>query len=347
MIDHSNFCVPGGPLLAQFEGQTAIQVAARLLTMAVSVTSTDVLSTGFTTSFDAVTGTPTEMTAGIFRPEPGYLLLVPQDLENAPNLAADQPNPWGEPIRLLLTNDPQVVIQQCGPGGSYANLAPLVPIPTQAICDQIANGAPPPFVFPFGQVKPTTTETPAPKSNVLGWVLGGLAVLAGIAVLTKQSTGSRPNPAGAERSGGFSISTYSQDLIEDNARDLFEEGGTFREEALAAGMMNVDGEITVNGWKTLNADVRVLDRNAMRWLKRTFNSARDEGHAAADDLVGTFWYDPSNKDQMEAIDMGIGERIDMIDASYGDLAHTAFDDVSDFGAWVLGGQINFMDVITD
>jgi hypothetical protein len=153
-----------------------------------------------------------------------------------------------------------------------------------------------------------------------------------------------------EAEAGFAIGTYPQDLIEDNARNKFEDveyNPEFREETLKAGFMDDSGEITKTGWDQLNEDVLRIEKNAMRWMKRTFLDARDEGHDDAD-LVGSFWYDPRDPDQAHLVDLaadtGRQERIDMVDTGFGDLGLTALDGVSDFGAHVLGGGITFFDV---
>lgn len=84
----------------------------------------------------------------------------------------------------------------------------------------------------------------------------------------------------------------------------------------------------------------------MTWLRKTFNSARDEGHGGhfGDELIGTFWFDTGKVNQAEMLMMGLDDRIDMTDTSFGDLGNTAWKGVSDFGADVLGGSINFFDI---
>lgn len=148
-------------------------------------------------------------------------------------------------------------------------------------------------------------------------------------------------------SGGFAISTYDQDLIEENARDKFSSrygDPEARAEFLDAGLIKNDGTPTTAGWHELTEDISRLEINALKWLRRNFQSVRDEGHGNRDELIGTFWYDPDNANQVELIEIGIEERIDMVDCSYGDLCDTAFDGVSDFGGFVLGGEIHFFDV---
>jgi hypothetical protein len=153
-----------------------------------------------------------------------------------------------------------------------------------------------------------------------------------------------------EAEAAFEVSTYSQGLIEDNARERFGRHGDriARAEALAAGLIDDDAEITAQGWQQLNEDIEQLEVNALKWLKKTFSHVRDDGHSD-DSLVGAVWFDPTDKRQAELIELasaspGRSERIDMADASYGDFALVAFDGVSDFGSNVLGGAINFSHV---
>lgn len=168
----------------------------------------------------------------------------------------------------------------------------------------------------------------------------------------------RPNPRvtrSPESSAGFSIAIYAEHLIEDNARDRFsrrarhgdaEADAEARSHAIQAGYWNgEDEEITEKGWETLNEDVLKLERNALAWLRKNFASAHDEGHDGYGDLVGTVYFDKNNERQSELIELGEKDRIDMVDTSYGDLGDTAMNGVSDFGANVLGGQINFFDVV--
>lgn len=152
--------------------------------------------------------------------------------------------------------------------------------------------------------------------------------------------------AGMERSGGFAIGTYDELHIGSNAEERFSiRYGDKQDRAKQKKLGNIDdeGKITAKGWEQLNKDILVLERNAMAWMRKTFNSARDEGHSD-DELVGTFWFDTGKVNQAEMLVMGLRERIDMSDTSYGDLGDTVWKGVSDFGASVLGGAINFFDI---
>jgi len=156
-----------------------------------------------------------------------------------------------------------------------------------------------------------------------------------------------------EHEAVFEISTYDQHLIEENARERFSTkygDQDERDAASAAGFItdNTYPEITDEGWVQLNKDIQQLEQNALRWLKKTFVHVRNDGHAD-ETLVGVVWFDPTKKRQAELINLasaspGASERIDMVDASFGDLAASAFDGVSDFGSSILGGAIHFSEV---
>jgi hypothetical protein len=155
-----------------------------------------------------------------------------------------------------------------------------------------------------------------------------------------------------EAEAGFAIGTYAQDHIEENARERADSRYGDREwtdDMVRLGLMEPDGTITERGWEQLNGDISKIERNSLAWMRRTFKHVRDDGHDSHDDLVGNFWFDPTNYDQAWLVDLasaspGRSERIDMNDASYGDLANTVMEGVSALGGSVLGGQITFFDV---
>lgn len=159
-------------------------------------------------------------------------------------------------------------------------------------------------------------------------------------------------PAPREADAGFAIGVYDQRNIEDNAWERFgPKWGEkeHRDRAMQDGLVDAEGKITQKGWDLIGDDSWQLEDNAMKWMRKTFRSAQDQGHDQHGDLVGSFTFDPTNPDHAWLVELaspspGRNERIDMTDASYGDLAHTAFDGVSDFGASVLGGAITFFDV---
>jgi hypothetical protein len=159
----------------------------------------------------------------------------------------------------------------------------------------------------------------------------------------------RPEPK-READAGFAIGTHDQGVIEDNARERANArygDPEWHKEMVHLGVMTKDGEITAKGWDLLNRDIDRIERNSLAWLRATFNHVRDDGHSG-DELVGSFWFDPTNLGQAELVELaantGRQERIDMSDASFGGLANTAFNEVSNFGGSVLGGQIVFFDV---
>ena len=166
----------------------------------------------------------------------------------------------------------------------------------------------------------------------------------------------RPQPqlrqAPRESEAGFAIGVYHQSHIEENARERIDPrygDADLRREWIAAGWIDKKGAITAKGWALLNQDIDRAEHNSLEWLRKKFQHARDDGHDSHDDLVGSFWFDPTNPEHAELIDLassspGRSERIDMSDASFGDLADTAFDGVSDLGGNVLGGQIVFYGV---
>ena len=155
-----------------------------------------------------------------------------------------------------------------------------------------------------------------------------------------------------ERSGGFAVYTHGEDLIEAAAEERYgreSRDPEDRAEKVKLGLVNAKGEVTKMGWDRINEDVTRLERNAVAWLKKTFGSARDEGHGGhgGEELIGTFWFDPSKLDHAENVYEGVNDRIDMSDSSYGGLYRDVWKGVSDFGQSVLGGQVNVFGVDQD
>ena len=160
----------------------------------------------------------------------------------------------------------------------------------------------------------------------------------------RQNAGHRRN--GERKSCGFAIYTESEMMISENAQSFVEEHGLPPEYKK---FLKADGTITKAGWDKLNNDTRTIEDNALAWLRKTFLNARDEGHGGAgDELLGTLFYDPDDKTQMELLELaspspGRSERIDFQDTGFGNF-RTAMDGVSSFGQTVLGGAIVFFDV---
>jgi hypothetical protein len=146
-----------------------------------------------------------------------------------------------------------------------------------------------------------------------------------------------------KRDCGFVISTYDENMIRDIERDRTEENAGTRNILHRMGLIDAANEITELGWAQLSRDILKLENNALAWLRDKFPVAYDEGHDSHGDLVGTVFFSTRSKLQMELIELGKDERIDMTDGSYGDLSKTVWQGVSDFGQDVLGGQINFFD----
>lgn len=157
-----------------------------------------------------------------------------------------------------------------------------------------------------------------------------------------------------EAEAGFAVGFDPADVIEENARDrahrTYGDPEWFKLVKKDV-LVDAEGEITTKGWELLNEDMSKIERNALSWLKKTFENVRDEGHGghSGEELIGTFWFDPTDPHQAYLVELatdegGRSERIDMVDLSYGDFAQTAFDGVSRFGGSVLGGSITFFDV---
>ena len=165
---------------------------------------------------------------------------------------------------------------------------------------------------------------------------------------SNRSHHARVASAPSEVSAGFAVHTDHEDVIRDNAREHF--GLSYgdaedRAKALKAGLIDAKAEITSHGWDQLNKDIRVLEGNALAWLRKIFGRARDEGHDSQGDLIGAVWFNPRKATQAENLVMGKNERIDFSDSSYGDFAGKgAWKGVSNFGKSVLGGHITFFDV---
>ncbi len=154
-----------------------------------------------------------------------------------------------------------------------------------------------------------------------------------------------------EKTAGFAIDCGSQAMIEDFARERFREsareGDDFKKLAVDSGYMTADGEITDAGWVVLNDDTAKIERNCLAWLKKNFpGGVRGEGHDGHGDLIGTLWWSPRSKKQRELLELGQSERIDFVDASYGDLYKTVYNGTSGFSI-VLYGSITFFDTNLD
>lgn len=161
----------------------------------------------------------------------------------------------------------------------------------------------------------------------------------------------QPHRGENEAEAGFAISVYDQRHIEDAAHERFGlrwGDKEDRERAQKDGMVDAEGRITQKGWDQLGDDIGRIEVNSMKWLRKRFLNARDDGHDQYDDLVGNVWFDPTDYEQARLIelasDTGRHERIDMIDTSFGDLGDVSLDGVSWFGGLLLGGAIYFFDV---
>jgi len=165
---------------------------------------------------------------------------------------------------------------------------------------------------------------------------------------TKAAKDAKPE----ERQGAFCIHIDHEGVIKDNAHERFSTSyGDPDERAkfIKLGFIkdDDDGTISGEGWDQLVMDIYELEGNSLAWLAKTFSYAKDDGHDSLGDLVGRFWWSPTNRSQLETLEIGLRERIDMSDSGYGDLANSVWKGVSDFGQSVLGGAINFEKVDSD
>lgn len=81
---------------------------------------------------------------------------------------------------------------------------------------------------------------------------------------------------------GFSIYTDHEGLLEQNFNEDYGR--------------NPDR----NDWDLINKDLEIIENSALKYLGKTFQSARDEGHDN-DSLIGTLFVDRGNRKQMEII----------------------------------------------
>jgi len=125
---------------------------------------------------------------------------------------------------------------------------------------------------------------------------------------------------------GFAISTPSQDMLEENARE------------------RPGRELTDEDWEVLNDDIGRIENNFLKLLDETLDSARDEGHGGKDgeELIGTAWYDPDNKEQLDFV----MERTEWEDSPDIDRDLDVYKGVSELGLDVMGSdaRVEFFDV---
>jgi len=154
----------------------------------------------------------------------------------------------------------------------------------------------------------------------------------------------RRNPTDPnERSVSFDLHFDHEDVIEANADERFGlkyGDAADRLRGQKDGWLNAAGELTPEGWDQLVQDELIIENNAMRWMRKNFLYARDDGHSN-DDLVGEVWFNLNNPKQVSIISVGIYERIDLSDNSYSDFPDQSWNGVSWLGLNVLGGAINF------
>ncbi|HSX23422.1 MAG TPA: hypothetical protein VLE97_11665 [Gaiellaceae bacterium] len=171
--------------------------------------------------------------------------------------------------------------------------------------------------------------------------------------VARRSHATTKKGAAPQASAGFAIHTDHEDVIKDNASDRFGTDygdAADRNRAVKAGLVDARGKITDRGWEQLNKDIRVLENNALTWLRKTFGHASDQGHGSDGDLIGSVSFDPRSVKQARNIYYGAREgrqeRIDFTDTGHGDFAGSggAWKGVSSFGQDLLGGHITFFDI---
>ncbi|RLI53435.1 MAG: hypothetical protein DRP09_15725 [Candidatus Thorarchaeota archaeon] len=103
---------------------------------------------------------------------------------------------------------------------------------------------------------------------------------------------------------GFAIGTNDERTIEDEVRDDMESRPRDLKKALAKGYVTKGGEITKKGWKILGDDMSKAEGNALKWMKKTFEGARGEGHGSDNAMIGSFWFNPNDKKQLVELEEG-------------------------------------------
>lgn len=127
---------------------------------------------------------------------------------------------------------------------------------------------------------------------------------------------------------GFAIITSPQGVIEDNA---FDKGIELQEE----------------DWAQISAGLERMEINAVQFLAQAFGSARNEGHDANGDLIGSVWIDASTLAHAEIL-----ERFEYIDdtaiCDFDGLESIAspnlFEGVNDLTQSLVDGQIELFDL---
>lgn len=120
---------------------------------------------------------------------------------------------------------------------------------------------------------------------------------------------------------GFAIITPTEDMME---QDAFEVLGR---------------ELTSEDWEdVLPEDIGTIEMNSLGYLQRVIHNARDEGHDE-NDLIGTAWYDASNKEQTDFV-MERSEHADNAESEY-DPKGELYKGLSDIGQSLLADRVRF------
>src|SRR5208282_5594863 len=124
----------------------------------------------------------------------------------------------------------------------------------------------------------------------------------------------------------FTVGLSDSEVAEDRAMEKFGQDygdPNDREEAFKAGFIDREGKITEKGWEVLWSDGDKIEKSAFGWLKKKFANVSDVMHgdwpSSGDLFDGHVEVDIDDPAQLDLLLLGVNERIDMDDTSYGDL----------------------------
>jgi hypothetical protein len=141
----------------------------------------------------------------------------------------------------------------------------------------------------------------------------------------------------------FTFGMSGEHDMDENAREKFgpDYGDPIdRKELLKKGLIDKNGEITSAGWDIIGEVIDRLEDNILGWLKKKFVKVSDV-YSVDNELNASVEFDAGDPDQVEHILLGINERIDLTDSSYGDLAGVAWRGISHPLSYVIDGWGNF------
>lgn len=137
----------------------------------------------------------------------------------------------------------------------------------------------------------------------------------------------------------FDIHISDQNDIVDNLDGFDEEE---RRRLIGQGLLDEDvkDDLSERGWKIVGEDIEKLNENSLAWLRRKFEKVIYVDRNSEGSFMGSFLFDVRDPKQADLVHTGLTERIDMLDASYGDLANSVWDSTSEMSR-LLSGSINF------